>query len=82
MAANSKHYGDVAIWLEKVLDSCITVEQVDTTRKLIVRFERMYNPKYKENHINDIGCTLFTKSVILRDKLFYAKLAKRLIINE
>ena len=38
MAATSKHYGDVARWIEKVIDSCETQEQDRAARKLINQF--------------------------------------------
>ncbi|CAB4218987.1 hypothetical protein UFOVP1604_70 [uncultured Caudovirales phage] len=38
MAATSKHYGDVALWIEKVIDSCETQEQDRAARKLIAQF--------------------------------------------
>lgn len=36
----SKHYGDVAKWVESVIDSCVTIEQVWSARKLVRNFER------------------------------------------
>ena len=38
MAATSKHYGDVAIWIKKVIDSCETQEQDRAARNLIKQF--------------------------------------------
>jgi hypothetical protein len=43
MAATSKHYGDVAIWIEKVIDSCETREQDQVARKLINQFTKVYS---------------------------------------
>jgi hypothetical protein len=43
MAATSKHYGDVAIWIEKVIDSCKTQEQDRVARNLIAQFTRVYH---------------------------------------
>lgn len=42
MAATSKHYGDVALWLEKVIDSCETTEHEKVARKLIDQFIKVY----------------------------------------
>ena len=36
----SKHYGDVAKWVESVIDSCVTIEQAWSARKLVRNFER------------------------------------------
>lgn len=39
----SKHYGDVAKWVESVIDSCVTIEQAWSARKLVRNFElQMY----------------------------------------
>ena len=42
MAAISKHYGDVANWIEKVIDSCEHPLQESAARKLIRLFEKNY----------------------------------------
>ena len=42
MAANSKHYGDVTNWIEKVIESCETPLQELTARKLVRQFEHQY----------------------------------------
>lgn len=42
MAAASKHYGDVAIWIEKVINSCETYSQEATARRLVCLFKRQY----------------------------------------
>jgi hypothetical protein len=43
MSATSKHPGDVAKWIEKVIDSCETSQQLLTTLHLIQNFEKVYN---------------------------------------
>lgn len=45
MGERSKHYGDVAKWIEKVIDSCKTSEQEESARKLIYNFETQYHQK-------------------------------------
>jgi hypothetical protein len=39
MKKRSRHYGDVANWIEKVIDSCKTRDQVFSCQKLIHNFE-------------------------------------------
>jgi hypothetical protein len=43
MGATSNHYGDVANWIEKVIDSCETPLQEVTARKLVRLFEKKYS---------------------------------------
>jgi hypothetical protein len=38
MGNRSKHYGDVAKWVESVIDSCVTIEQVWSARELVRNF--------------------------------------------
>ena len=40
MENRSTHYGDVAKWIEKVIDSCETIEQTFTAKKLISNFRK------------------------------------------
>jgi hypothetical protein len=42
MASTSKHHGDVAIWIEKVINSCETSLQEIAARKLVRLFESQY----------------------------------------
>lgn len=39
MAATSNHTGDVALWLEKVIESCETHQQEDSARRLVSLFK-------------------------------------------
>lgn len=41
MAAASKHYGDVNVWIEKIIDSCDSPKQEQTIQNLINQFEKM-----------------------------------------
>lgn len=40
MEQRSTHYGDVAKWIEKVIDSCETYQQTITAKKLVINFEK------------------------------------------
>ena len=40
MGAISNHYGDVQIWVEKVIDSCETYNQARSARMLVLNFEK------------------------------------------
>jgi hypothetical protein len=41
MAAVSKHYGDVNVWIEKIIDSYDSPKQEQTIQNLINQFEKM-----------------------------------------
>jgi len=41
MAAVSKHYGDVNVWIEKIINSCDSPKQEQTIQNLINQFEKM-----------------------------------------
>lgn len=43
MASNSKHYGDVLAWIEKVINSCTTSQQTIVANKLLNRYYEMYD---------------------------------------
>lgn len=76
MAANSKHYGDVIIWLRKVLHSCNTTKQVRNTRNLFSNFEKQYNSEYsplqhsKFSTLNDEIRDLYRDAIFKYDELF------------
>ena len=48
MENRSTHYGDVAKWIEKVIDSCETYQQTFGARQLICNFEKQLKRKYPE----------------------------------
>ena len=39
MENRSAHYGDIAKWIEKVIDSCETYQQTITAKQLVINFE-------------------------------------------
>ena len=45
MENRSTHYGDISNWIEKVINSCVTYEQIKTADKLIINFENQLNRK-------------------------------------
>lgn len=47
MAATSKHYGDIALWIEKVINSSETRQQCVNARKLLYNFEFMLDRDVK-----------------------------------
>jgi len=60
MEKRSKHYGDVAKWLEKVIDSCETYQQVMTAYKLIQNFRNQLRTKYPDKYWNDYHYTVIS----------------------
>ena len=53
MNKRSTHYGDVAKWIEKVIDSCETREQTFTAKKLITNFAKQLRTKYPDKYWRD-----------------------------
>ena len=58
MEKRSTHYGDVAKWVEKVIDSCEKYEQIFGAKKLICNFEKQLRrtqpEKYWREHYYNI----------------------------
>ena len=49
----STHYGDVAKWIEKVIDSCETYQQTFTALKLVSNFAKQLRTKYPDKYWRD-----------------------------
>lgn len=60
MEKRSKHYGDVAKWIEKVIDSCETYQQAMTARKLVQNFRDQLQRKYPDKYWNDYHHTVIS----------------------
>jgi len=71
MAATSKHHGDVAIWIEKVINSCETPLQEVAARKLVRLFETQYF-----NIDQELGWSLSRKLRAALDNKLYSRLHK------
>lgn len=50
MENRSKHYGDVAKWIEKVINSCETKEHTTVARNLVSNFEKQLKKEYTERY--------------------------------
>ena len=76
MASISNHYGDVANWVEKVINSCETAQQENSARNLVRLFEKRLLAEeselytYYTRHLNDV-----------LDHKFYSRLESKLKIN-
>ena len=57
MGAISNHYGDVQIWVEKVIDSCETYNQTRSARMLVWNFEKQKLVPFcaKKSRLGNIG---------------------------
>ncbi len=70
MEKRSKHYGDVAKWVESVIDSCVTIEQVWSAQKLIRNFKiQLSCSNYKGMLRFDIIRPLEDKLAVMIEKL-------------
>ena len=74
MAAISNHYGDVANWIETVIDSCEHPLQEKAARKLVRLFERNYFDKLDNSTFIELSRRLNRR---LDDKI-YGRLEKQL----
>lgn len=77
MAASSKHHGDVAIWIEKVIESCNTPLQEITARKLVRQFEILYRDIDRE-----LNWDLSRRLRSALDNKFYTRMEKENTQNQ
>jgi hypothetical protein len=61
MAATSRHYGDIAVWINKVIDSCDHPLQEITARKLVRNFEK---------HLERSSMDVWERQSLIRPMLF------------
>jgi hypothetical protein len=71
MASTSKHHGDAAIWIEKVINSCETPLQEIAARKLTQQFEIQYRDIDRE-----LNFSLSKKLREALDNKFYSRMDK------
>jgi hypothetical protein len=74
MEKRSTHYGDIAKWIEKVINSCESYKQIFAARQLVRNFEkqliRNHPDKYWINYNHDIISPLESIVDIKRKNLF------------
>ena len=76
MASKSNHYGDVANWIEKVIDSCETPSQEISVRKLVSLYEKQYS--YLEYPVYRDLCRRLHNKI---DDKFYSRVENQLEQN-
>lgn len=66
MAADSKHYGDVKKWIEKVIDSCETHRQLNHAENLVDNFDKYLvdyvNPDFAYGLTHELRISVYIKS--------------------
>lgn len=65
MTNRSTHYGDIKIWIEKIIDSCETYDQTRSARRLVWNFEKQMVRNKVDSSI------LYTIGGHLRDLISY-----------
>ena len=58
MEKRSNHYGDVAKWIEKVIDSCETYQQTFTAKQLVRNFAKQLRTKSPDKYWNSYQYTV------------------------
>ena len=58
MEQRSTHYGDVAKWIEKVIDSCETYQQTHTAKQLVTNFAKQLRTKSPDKYWNSYQYTV------------------------
>jgi dihydroneopterin aldolase len=71
MAATSNHYGDVANWIEKVIESCETSLHEETAKKLVHLYEFQFRDIDRE-----LNFSLSKKLRAALDNKFYSRMDK------
>lgn len=71
------HYGDVARWIERVIDSCETPKQVKSAERLIRLFESQYYGDLTFDEMNHISRSLLGRSTEKWGDLLEKKLTKK-----
>ncbi len=70
----SKHYGDVFMWIHKVIDSCDKYDQIPTAHKLVDNFCNIEYPTlewYQKSDMNrDLISAVHDKQRELLDKQY------------
>jgi hypothetical protein len=74
MEKRSTHYGDVAKWIEKVINSCDSYKQTFAARRLVRNFEKQlivkHPDKYWSNYYYNLILPLESMVDIKRKNLF------------
>ena len=71
------HYGDVARWIERVIDSCETPKQVKSAERLIRLFESQYYGDLTFYEMHHISRSLLERSTEKWGDLLEKKLDKK-----
>ena len=74
---SNPHYGDVARWIERVIDSCETPKQVKSAERLIRLFESQYYGDLTFDEMNHISRSLLGRSTEKWGDLLEKKLDKK-----
>jgi len=78
MKNRSEHYGDIKLWIEKVINSCETMDHIKTTDRLIINFdkqlERNFVEEYWREHFYNIIRPLRDLLENKRDEIFNKQL--------
>ena len=61
--STNPHYGDVVRWIERVIDSCKTTDQIKTAESLIRLFEVQYSEELIPSELRSISRSLHIRNL-------------------
>ena len=74
MENRSEHYGDIKLWVEKVINSCKTMGQIKTAERLINNFNKQLEHKCITTYLKDYYHTIISPLKFLleqkKDQIF------------
>lgn len=76
MAATSERYGDLIIWVERVIDSCQNMEQIKTADRLLRLLDERLTKELDSELYFQVKISLLSKLRIREDSLY----AERMVI--
>jgi hypothetical protein len=78
MKNRSEHYGDIKLWIEKIINSCENMDHIKTTDRLIINFDKKLESSFVEEYWREYFYSIIQPLKNLlenkRDEIFNKKL--------
>jgi hypothetical protein len=71
MGSQSRHWADLSIWIQKIIDSCVTIEQLNTATKLVVNYDKYLSGEKKKDLIHVVAVSQLQRRIL--DKRYELK---------
>lgn len=64
MGSKSRHWADLSLWIQKVIDSCVNDQQLNTAKNLVSNYNKYLISENKKDIIHVVAVSQLQRNIL------------------